>query len=221
MTAPPSPPSPPSPLSAWRREYRAGELDERDVAADPLVQLTAWLSEAATQVDEPNAMVLATTDADGRPSARVVLLKGMDRRGLVFYTNLAGRKADELRVNPYAALVLYWEPLQRQVRISGVAAAVDEAEADAYFASRPRDSQLGAWASPQSRVVADRAELQRRFAAAAERFAGEPVPRPEGWGGFRVVPSEVEFWQGRPGRLHDRLRYRRDGDTWHLDRLAP
>ena len=211
-------------LPGWRREYRMDRLDERDVAADPLVQLTAWLSEAATQVDEPNAMVLATAGARGEPTARVVLLKGLDRRGLVFYTNLQGAKAADLRANPRAALTFHWQPLQRQVRVNGDVTPVGGDQADTYFASRPRESQLGAWASPQSEVVADRGALERRLAEVEARFEGGDVPRPPGWGGFRVVPGEVEFWQGRPGRLHDRLRYRRDSgepDAWVLERLAP
>jgi pyridoxamine 5'-phosphate oxidase len=170
---------------------------------------------------EPNAMTLATVDAAGQPAARTVLLKAIDPRGLTFYTNLDSRKARELAANPKAALLFWWPPHARQVRFEGTIEAVDEAEADAYFATRPRGSQLGAWASAQSSVIADRAALEAAEQEIAERFAGGPVPRPPFWGGYRLTPERVEFWQGRTNRLHDRLRYTRLADGWQIERLAP
>jgi len=206
-------------LAGLRREYAEGGLDESEAATDPLTMFGKWLADVmASPMHEPNAMVLSTV-ADGQPSSRVVLLKGLDD-GFVFYTNYESRKADELAVNPRCSLLFPWHPVGRQVRIEGVAAKISEAESAAYFASRPRDSQLGAWASPQSRVVDDRGQLDRRLHDAEERFAAE-VPLPEFWGGYRVIPEAVEFWQGRFGRLHDRLRYRRDEGNWVLERLAP
>ena len=187
-----------------------------------MVQLRRWLSQAvAAGLDEPNAMVVATADASGAPSARTVLLKGLDDRGLTFYTNLDSRKGRELAANPRAAVAFPWHALQRQVLVRGPVERLPAAAADAYFASRPRGSRLGAWASPQSTVLADRAQLDAAVTAVTERFAGADVPRPPHWGGFLVVPSEVEFWQGRPNRLHDRLRYRRADRRWIVERLAP
>lgn len=209
-------------LAALREEYRADRLEEREVAADPLDQLARWIAEAvAAGLPDATAMTLATAGADGEPSARTVLCKGLEGDGVDFYTNLESRKARELDANPRAAAVFCWTPLQRQVIVRGTVAAIPAEEADAYFASRPRDSQLGAWASPQSRPVAGRGELDAALAAATERFAGAPVPRPAWWGGFRLSPREVEVWQGRAARLHDRLRYRREDGGWRLERLAP
>ncbi len=209
-------------LAELREEYRAGSLEAHEVAADPLDQLGRWIAEAvAARLADPTAMTLATVGADGEPSARTVLCKGLEGGGVDFYTNLESRKADDLAANPRAAAVFCWTPLQRQVIVRGPVASIPAEEADAYFASRPRDSQLGAWASPQSRPVAGRAELDAALASAAERFVEAPVPRPDWWGGFRLLPREVEVWQGRRARLHDRLRYRRDEGGWRIERLAP
>ncbi len=205
-----------------RASYERGALDEGSTDPDPIAQFVRWFQEARDAgVREPNGMTLATTTPDGHPSARVVLLKGVDARGFAFYTDYRSRKGAELAANPYAALVFWWEPLERQVRIGGRAERVSRDESAAYFATRPRGSQLGAWTSRQSSVVSDRAELDRASGATDARFPAE-VPLPEHWGGFRVVPSEIEFWQGRRDRLHDRLRYRRAGDgPWTRERLSP
>ncbi len=208
-------------LPDLRQEYGRASLDERDISPDPIVQFRAWFEEAlARDVPEPNAMTLATAGSDGRPAARMVLLRGFDERGFVFYTNSVGDKAAQLAANPWAALVFYWEPLERQVRVVGSVSRVSEAESDAYFAGRPRESQVGAWASHQSEVIDDRAELERRVAEVNGRFPGD-VPRPPFWGGFRVVPDTVEFWLLQDDRLHDRLRYRREGHAWAIERLSP
>jgi pyridoxamine 5'-phosphate oxidase len=207
-----------------RVDYRRAALDEHAVDRDPFAQFSRWFDEAvAAEVAEPNAMTLATIADDGRPAARVVLLKGVDARGLVFYTNCDSRKGRDLARDPRAALVFFWVDLERQVRVEGVTERVGEADADAYFASRPRASRLSAWASPQSTTVAGRAWLEQRFAEAEERFrdAGEAVPRPAHWGGYRLVPRRFEFWQGRPSRLHDRIEYTRSVDAWTIARLAP
>lgn len=209
-------------IARLRRDYRSGALDEAGAAAEPFGQFRRWFAEArAAAVDEPNAMTLATVDAGGAPRARVVLLKDLDDQGFVFFTNYDSDKGRELAREPRASLVFLWLPLERQVRVEGRVAMVDAAESDAYFASRPRESQLGAVASPQSAGVPDRAALERAFDQARARFEGAAVPRPSHWGGYRLVPTAVEFWQGRTGRLHDRLRYRRAGDAWARERLAP
>jgi pyridoxamine 5'-phosphate oxidase len=209
------------PLAAMRREYARSGLTESDLAPDWLAQLRGWLADAgAAALPEPNAMVVATADADGHPSARTVLLKGLDERGLVFFTNYHSRKASEVAANPYASVVFPWHPIGRQVVVCGRVERVDRAETEAYFATRPRASQVGAWASPQSQVVPDRSVLEAAYADVSERYP-ERVPPPPHWGGLRVVPATVEFWQGRERRLHDRLRYRREPDGWIVERLGP
>ena len=209
-------------LAGMRRDYETRGLRRADLLADPLEQFRRWFEEARDLgLPEPNAMTLATVDASGRPAARTVLLKGIDRRGLTFFTNLESRKARELAANPKAALVFWWQPQARQVRFEGEIETVAAAEADAYFAGRPRGSQIGAWASAQSTAIADRAALEAAEREIAARFAETEVPRPPFWGGYRLVPSCVEFWQGRRNRLHDRLRYSRRADRWEIERLAP
>jgi pyridoxamine 5'-phosphate oxidase len=209
-------------LAAMRRDYAAKGLTEADADPDPLAQFQRWFDDARrAEVHEPNAMALATVDAAGQPAARMVLLKGLDVRGLAFYTNRDSRKARELVKNPKAALLFWWGPIERQVRFEGTIEAVDPAEADAYFASRPKGSQLAAWASAQSTVIPDRAALEAAERSHRERFGEGEVPRPPFWGGYRLVPAVVEFWHGRESRLHDRLRYTRTQGGWRIERLAP
>ena len=214
-------------LGALRREYGDHGLDTPDLAPDPMEMFRRWLDEAvASGLHEPNAMVVATVSPDGRPSARLVLLKSLDDRGFVFFTNYESRKGREIDAHPEVSLLFPWHDLQRQVRVEGTATRVTREESEAYFAGRPRESQLGAWASPQSRVVASRAALDERYGGVLAQFADlDDVPVPPHWGGFRVAPEEVEFWQGRKGRMHDRLVYRRvEPDPhapWTVQRLAP
>jgi pyridoxamine 5'-phosphate oxidase len=206
-----------------RIDYGRASLDESDVRPDPIGQFGVWFDEArAANVPEPNAMTLATVGADGTPSARVVLLKSFDARGFTFHTNYQSRKGEELAGNPRAALCFFWQPLERQVRVEGVVERTSPEESEAYFRTRPVDAQIGAWVSQQSKPIASRAELQSLLQQLKQRFGDGPVPRPEHWGGLRVVPNAIEFWQGRPSRLHDRIVYTRQSDgTWTRQRLSP
>jgi pyridoxamine 5'-phosphate oxidase len=208
-------------IADLRQEYGTTELIEGDAAADPFKQFARWFDDALrAELHLPNAMTLATANSAGRPSARVVLLKGVDADGFVFYTNYESRKARELAVNPYASLVFLWTPMERQVRIEGVVEKVSAEESDEYFDSRPLGSRLGAWASPQSMPLPSRLTLASKVAAIMLRYGTAP-PRPPHWGGYRVRPDAIEFWQGRPDRLHDRLRYVKQDTSWKIERLAP
>jgi len=208
-------------IADLRKSYERDELDESASAADPLRQFEHWFQQALNaELPEPNAMTVATVGADGRPSTRVVLIKGYDARGIVWYTNYDSRKGCELAAQPFAALQFHWVELERVVRIEGRVEKVDAAESDAYFKTRPLDSRIGAWASPQSQVIGSRAVLVANAARYGAQFLLNP-PRPPHWGGYRLVPDRWEFWQGRKSRLHDRLRYRQEGDAWVRERLAP
>jgi pyridoxamine 5'-phosphate oxidase len=210
-------------LESRRRSYGRGSLDRSDVDSDPIAQLREWLEAAeASENIEPNAMCIATVGRDGSPSARMVLLRGLDARGLRFYTSYFSRKGSELRENPRIAATFYWPELERQVRVEGDVRELSEEASDAYFATRPRGSQLSAWASEQSERIEERALLEERRAHFEERFEGEAVPRPHSWGGYVIAPSRVEFWQGRENRLHDRIVYERTAqDRWNIVRLQP
>jgi pyridoxamine 5'-phosphate oxidase len=205
-----------------RQDYRGEPLEEAKVASDPIAQFSAWFEDAVRgELPMVNAMTLATASLDLRPAARMVLLKGVDARGFVFFTDYESRKAQELAANPRAALLFYWIELEREVRIEGAVEKTSAAESDAYFASRPVESRLAAIASPQSAVIADRSMLDERYAQAEQRYGAAP-PRPPNWGGYRVVPDAIEFWQGRPSRLHDRVLYTKNSaSTWDIARLAP
>lgn len=208
-------------LTALRRDYKHARLDETDIRQEPVEQFRLWLEEALkAELDEPYAMTLATVDEAGQPSARIVLLRGADAKGFAFFTNYDSRKGNELAAQDRAALLFFWAPLERQVRVEGRVVRVSDAESDDYFARRPRGSCIGAWASPQSAVIPDRQWLEQRV----ERYNcehGDNVPRPPNWGGYRLVPERFEFWQGRESRLHDRLVYNRSADGWTVERLAP
>jgi pyridoxamine 5'-phosphate oxidase len=209
-------------IADLRRDYARASLTERDVAPDPITQFLAWFEQArVAQLPEPNAMTLATATPDGAPSARIVLLKGVDEGGFVFFTDYRSRKAEELRANPRAALVFHWQELERQVRVTGTASRVAVEESEAYFRTRPLGSRIGAWTSHQSSVIASREALEERLAELQRTFASGEVPLPPYWGGFRIAPETVELWQGRPSRLHDRIRYVREGSGWRIERLAP
>ncbi len=207
-----------------RRDYHLQELSETDADPDPIAQFANWFETAIkAQVPDPNGMTLATVGLTGKPASRVVLLKGFDRQGFVFYTNYHSHKSQELEAHPWAALTFWWVALERQVRIEGRAEKISAAESDTYFHSRPRDSQLGAWASPQSEVIVDRQVLEQNLLDLEKKYAGQEfIPRPEHWGGWRIVPEAIEFWQGRSSRLHDRLLYQlQSDDTWLRSRLSP
>ena len=211
-------------LDDLRREYESHPLDVADLAPNPITQIRRWLADwVAHTPHEPSAMVLVTADAQGRPSARNVLLRRIDERGLTFFTSYRSKKAQDLAANPQATVLFSWVPVLRQIHVAGHVARVDAEESDAYWATRPRGSQLAAWASDQSSVLPDRAVLEARFAELEERYAGGEVPRPPDWGGYRLVPEAVELWQGRANRMHDRLRYQRPAgrDGWEVVRLSP
>ena len=209
-------------LASIRKEYSLKQLDEKDVKRDPFDQFKEWFDDAVNaEVNEPNAMMLATSTSDGKPSARMVLLKGFDKESLTFFTNFNSRKASLLDSNPYAALVFFWPELERQIRIEGMVEKVSEKESNEYFNSRPEGSRIGAWASPQSQVIPNREFLELLYTEIETKFKGKEIPRPERWGGFRVIPSLFEFWQGRPNRLHDRIQYSKADNNWIIERLAP
>lgn len=212
----------PTSVADLRREYARARLDEANVSRDPITEFARWFEEAVkAEVQEPNAMTLASVSPDGAPSARIVLLKGFDERGFIFFTDYRSQKGTELQQNPRAALVFYWPELERQVRITGTTAPIDRVESEAYFRTRPRGSRLSAWVSHQSQVIASRKLLEDRVPELESMYPADDVPLPPYWGGFRVRPGTVEFWQGRISRLHDRIRYTRSDERWRIERLSP
>ncbi|GAB3970241.1 pyridoxamine 5'-phosphate oxidase [Spirosoma terrae] len=212
----------PSTISDLRKEYTLNGLDKADVLADPIAQFRIWFNAALqANVPEPNAMYISTVTEDGRPDGRIVLLKDILDTGFVFYTNYESRKGKELTSHPFAAITFFYQELERQVRIEGRVEKVSPEQSDDYFNSRPRGSQLGAWVSNQSSVIENRDVLETRQHELEFRFADQPIPRPPHWGGYQVIPDAIEFWQGRPSRLHDRIRYRKENDNWIIERLAP
>ena len=209
-------------IANLRLNYTRRQLLETDVDPNPLKQFQTWFDEAlAADIIEPNAMTIATATPDGTPSARMVLLKGVDEKGFVFYTNYESRKGQELAANPQVVLVFWWAQLERQVRIEGRVEKVSDQETLTYFHSRPRASQIGAWVSEQSRVIPNREVLEKRLEDLEQQYQDQTIPRPPHWGGYRVIPAAIEFWQGRPSRLHDRLLYRMENNTWQIERLSP
>jgi len=209
-------------ISSIRKDYQLQSLSESDVKQDPIGQFGKWWDEAiASSIDEVNAMTLSTVTAEGKPSARIVLLKGFDERGFVFFTNYESNKGAQLTANPFASLVFFWKELERQVRIEGICEKVSEQESDDYFHSRPIGSQLGACASPQSRVIESRRVIENNLEKLQDQYREMEIPRPAHWGGYRVVPQAIEFWQGRSSRLHDRIKYTKENQSWKIVRLAP
>lgn len=209
-------------IASIRKDYQFQSLDINDASPSPFDQFEKWWKEAvSSSIEEVNAMTLATINQEGKPSARIVLLKGFDEKGFVFFTNYQSNKGKALTAHPFASLVFFWKELERQVRIDGTCVRVSEEESDIYFQSRPLGSRLGAWASPQSEVISNRSVIEQELEAVATRYAEGNVPRPSHWGGYRVIPETVEFWQGRPSRLHDRLRYSKASGNWKIERLAP
>lgn len=209
-------------IASIRKDYMLRSLSEADVNKNPIKQFADWWDEAIdSNIEEANAMTLATVNEQGYPSARIVLLKGFNENGFVFFTNYESRKGKSLLLNPKASIVFFWKELERQIRIEGIAEKISEEESTAYFTSRPVESKIGAWASPQSNVIESRTFLEKRFKQYEQEFSNDDIPRPPHWGGFIVKPSRIEFWQGRPGRLHDRIEYNKNSEGWAIDRLAP